>query len=54
MSDMAFGPPNIRDRLWETLDGATGESIAYVYRVDRHGKIRRPFLVRAKRRRAFR
>jgi hypothetical protein len=46
MSDMAFGPPNIRDRLWETLDGATGESIAYVYRVDRHGKILRPFLVR--------
>jgi len=46
MSDMAFGPPGVWDRLWNTLYGATGESIAYVYRVDRHGKILRPFLVR--------
>jgi len=47
MSNMAFfGPFSVWDRLCYTLDAATGESIAYVYRVDRHGEILRPYLVR--------
>ena len=46
MSDMAFGPPGAWDRLWDTLYRADGECIAYVYRIDRQGKILRPFFLR--------
>lgn len=46
MSHLNFSLPATWDRLWETLYGADGESIAYVYRIDRQGKTLCPFLVR--------
>lgn len=46
MNNGPFGPPGVWDQLWEMLYRADGESIAYAYRIDSHGEILCPFLVR--------
>ena len=46
MTKLGLGDIGVWDRLWRLLDGQSEELVAYVYRVDSRGQVRKPYILR--------